>query len=267
MNSITTGDFLLHAPKIPSAKADLIFADPPYNIGYDYGDDEYQDNLTVGEYSNWSRRWMQEAYRLLSPTGTFWLAIGDEWVADLRVMAREIGFHLRSWVVWYFGFGVNCQNKFTRSHTHLLYFTKHRKNFTFHADQIKVPSARQLLYNDKRAKPGGRLPDDTWVLLPQSLPEGFLPDHDVWSIPRVCGTHKQRQEGAANQLPEELLGRIITACSSPGDVVLDPMVGTGTTLVVAKKLGRRYTGFELSDKFAEMARNRLTAANCGDSLA
>lgn len=266
INQIHTGDCRLYSASVPDETVDLVFVDPPYNIGFDYGEDEYNDNLSPLDYSIWCQGWMADIYRMLKPTGTFWLAIGDEWAAELKVTAHQIGFHMRSWIVWYYTFGVNSPNKFTRSHAHLFYFTKHRKNFTFNPDQIRVPSARALVYNDKRANPDGRLPDDTWILRPQELLAGFPAEGDMWFIPRICGTFKQRQEGAANQMPEQLLARIIRGCSNEGDLVLDPMAGTGTTLAVAKKLGRQYLGFELSANFADKIASRLRGIRPGDPL-
>jgi site-specific DNA-methyltransferase (adenine-specific) len=260
-----TGDCIVKMRDLEPGSVDLVFADPPFNIGYDYGG-EYDDRRTIEEYARWSKSWIYQVHRILKPRGTFWLAIGDEWAADLRIFAREQGFFLRSWVVWYFTFGVNSPKKLTRSHTHLFYFTKHRTRFTFNEKSIRVPSARALVYNDKRANPDGRLPDDTWILRPQEAPDSFQADHDTWHFPRIAGTFKRRQAGAANQMPEQLLGRVIRACSNPGDLVFDPFVGTGTTLAVAKKLGRRYLGYEISSTFAKAARKRITAAKEGDPL-
>ena len=124
---------------------------------------------------------------------------------------------------------------------------KDPEHFTFNVEAIRVPSARQLVYADRRANPAGRLPDDTWILRPQDLPEGFQPDDDTWYFPRVCGTFKERAGWHGCQMPEQLLGRIIRACSNEDDLVLDPFAGSGTTLAVAKKLGRRFVGFELSE--------------------
>jgi len=250
---------------LSAGSVDLAFADPPFNIGYDYGG-EYDDRRTTADYASWSKTWIASIHRLLSPAGTFWLAIGDEWVADLRIFARAQGFYLRSWIVWYYTFGVNSPKKLTRSHTHLLYFTKHRRRFTFNQNEVRVPSARAAVYKDKRANPAGRLPDDTWILRPQELPDGFPAEHDTWYYPRIAGTFKRRQPGAPNQMPEQLLGRVIRMCSNPNDVVLDPFAGTGTTLAVAKKLGRQYIGFEISDTFFHGADKRITAAKEGDPL-
>lgn len=266
IDKIYTGDCVHEMKEMPASSVDLVFVDPPYNIGYDYGEGEYKDNLAPSEYEDWCKKWIVQIHRVLKPNGSFWLAIGDEWAAELKVIAALRGFFLRSWVVWYYTFGVNSSKKFTRSHAHLLYFTKHKTKFTFNAEAVRVPSSRALVYNDKRANPDGRLPDDTWIIRPQELPDGFPADGDVWSIPRICGTFKQRQDGAANQMPEQLIGRIIRACSNEGDLVLDPMAGTGTTLAVAKKLHRHYLGFEISENFSAMIKNRVKAAAVGAPL-
>jgi DNA modification methylase len=182
------------------------------------------------------------------------------------VAFQNIGFRCRSWVVWYYTFGVHCKKKFSRSHTHLFHFVKDPKSFTFNADAIKVPSARQLVYADGRAKEGGKLPDDTWFLRPQDMQPSFTPEEDVWYFPRVCGTFKERAGWHGCQMPEQLLGRIIKASSNPGDLVLDPFAGSGTMLVVAKKLGRRWLGFEFSQNYAQQAHARLAAVAEGDPL-
>ncbi len=107
---------------VPAGSIDLVFADPPFNIGYEY--DVYDDRKSRDEYLDWCRRWIEAVYRGLKPSGTFWLAIGDEYAAELKLLSQEIGFHCRSWVIWYYTFGVNCTHKFSRSHAHLFYFVK-----------------------------------------------------------------------------------------------------------------------------------------------
>jgi DNA modification methylase len=259
------GDCLELLSQLPSGSADLVFADPPFNIGYEY--DSYDDGKSSEDYLAWCRRWMQDVKRVLAQNGTFWLAIGDEYAAELKVMAtREIGFTCRSWVVWYYTFGVNCKNKFSRSHAHLFHLVCDPVSFTFNSDSIRVPSARELVYGDKRANPRGRLPDDTWILRPQDLQDGFGPDEDTWYFPRVCGTFKERSGWHGCQMPEQLLGRIIRACSQPDDLVVDPFAGSGTTLAVAKKLGRRYVGCELSEKYADRIEERLASVSPADRL-
>ena len=264
-NTLLEGDCLQSLAGLPDSCAHLAFADPPFNIGYDY--DTYDDRLAADVYLKWSKRWMGEVSRVLRPDGTFWLAIGDEYAAELKVIAtRELGFTCRSWVVWYYTFGVHCKQKFARSHAHLFQFVKNPAAYTFNIDAIRVPSARELVYGDKRACPTGRLPDDTWILRPQDLDDGFAADGDTWYFPRVCGTFKERSGWHGCQMPEQLLGRIIRASSHEGDVVLDPFGGSGTTIAVAKKLGRRFVGLELSEQYAARIEERLAAIAAGDPL-
>ena len=252
---------------LPAGSVDLAFADPPFNIGYAH--DVYHDSKDYGQYLAWSRDWIAAVHRVLKPDGTFWLAIGDEYAAELKLLAqRDIGFHIRSWVIWYYTFGVNCKTKFSRSHAHLFHFVKHPKRFTFRSEELenRVPSARQLVYGDGRANPDGRLPDDTWILRPQDLAGHFKPDEDTWYFPRVAGTFKERKGFHGCQMPEQLLGRIIRSCSREGDVVLDPFSGSATTLAVAKKLGRRWLGFDLSPEYVKRGTSRLADIRVGDAL-
>lgn len=267
VDRVVQGDCIEALRCMPEGVVDLAFADPPFNIGYEY--DVYHDQRGADDYLAWCRLWIGEMHRVLKPQGTFWLAIGDEFAAELKVLAqREIGFHCRSWVVWYYTFGVYCTKKFTRSHAHLFHFVRDPKRFTFNADdpRLRVPSARQLVYADARSNPKGRLPDDTWILRPQDLPQGFTPDSDTWYFSRVAGTFNERQGFHGCQMPEQLLGRILVASSNEGDLVLDPFAGSGTTLAVAKKLKRRYLGFELSPQYAEKIERRLAEINPGDAL-
>ncbi|MDX2197665.1 MAG: site-specific DNA-methyltransferase [Phycisphaerae bacterium] len=281
LDRIVNGDCVSGMAALPEQSVDLVFADPPFNIGYDY--DIYQDRRSADEYLKWSEAWIRGVHRILKPDGTFWLAIGDEYAAELKVLAtRDVGFHCRSWVVWFYTFGVHCTQKFTRSHAHVFHFVKDAKNYTFNAPETHVPSARQLVYGDKRAAPGGRMPDDTWMapghipegtpifggfyLRPQDLPDQFPPDSDTWYFSRVAGTFAERRGWHGCQMPEQLLGRIIRVSSREGDIVADPFGGSGTTLAVAKKLGRRYIGFELSESYAKNIETRLATIAVGEPL-
>ena len=265
LDTLHQGDCLAGMRGMEDGSVDLAFADPPFNIGYDY--DVYDDRRGGDEYLDWCREWTREVVRVPKPAGTFWLAIGDEFAAELKVMlTREHGMTCRNWVVWYYTFGVNCKYKFSRSHAHLFYFVKAAEHYTFNDGAIRVPSARQLVYGDARANPKGRLPDDTWILRPQDLAQGFGADEDTWYFPRVCGTFKERAGWHGCQMPEQLLGRIIRSTSNEGDVVLDPFGGSGTTLTVAKKLKRQFLGFELSEEYADRINKRLAAARPGDPL-
>lgn len=264
-NALHQRDCLEGLAAMEPGSVDLVFADPPFNIGYKY--DLYEDRKSADEYLSWTRQWTEAVKKVLKTTGTFWLAIGDDFAAELKVLVqRDLGFCCRSWVIWYYTFGVNCTKKFSRSHTHLFHFVKDPKSFTFNAAAIRVPSARQMVYADERAVPGGRLPDDTWILRPQDLEKGFETDQDVWYFPRVCGTFKERAGFHGCQMPEQLLARIVKVSSNPGDLVVDPFAGSGSTLVVAKKLQRQFIGFELSANYATRIRDRLAAIAPGDVL-
>jgi DNA modification methylase len=281
LDQIHKSDCVQGLASLPKESIDLAFADPPFNIGYDY--DVYDDRRESEEYIAWSRKWIEGVVRVLKPAGTFWLAIGDEYAADLKVLCtRELGLHCRSWVVWFYTFGVHCKQKFTRSHAHLFHFVKDPRKFTFNSLAVRVPSARELVYGDKRADPDGRMPDDTWmmtpilppevptkdgfVLRPQDIPERFPANSDTWFFSRVAGTFGERRGWHGCQMPEQLLGRIIRACSHENDVVLDPFGGSGTTLAVAKKLNRRFVGFELSRDYVKKIKERLSSVQPGDPL-
>jgi DNA modification methylase len=259
-NQILQGDCIKTLNEAPQGWVDLCFADPPFNIGYLYHG--YDDRKKAEDYLQFSHDWMQAVHRALKPNGSFYLAIGDEFAADLCVIARrQVGFNLRNWIIWHYTFGQQPKAKFARSHTHILYFTKDEKTFTFNADAIRVASARQTTYADARANPKGKLPDDVWFLRPQEAPEPmFAPEGDTWNVSRVCGTFKEREGWHGCQMPIAVLDRVIKSSSNPGDVVLDPFNGSGTTCVSAALLGRKYVGIDQSEAYVGYARKRLEHA-------
>ncbi|MDB4614742.1 DNA methyltransferase, partial [bacterium] len=182
INTITHGDCVDGMNALPEGSVDLVFADPPFNIGFSY--DVYDDKQEHEHYIEWSSNWIGAVHRILKSDGAFWLAIGDEYAAELKLESQKLGFHCRSWVIWYYTFGVNCSKKFTRSHAHLFHFVKDPAKFTFLSDELdnRIPSARELVYADKRANPKGRLPDDTWVIRPADATSQPVADEVVsWS--------------------------------------------------------------------------------------
>ncbi len=249
VNEIYHGDCLEVMAEFPSESVDLIFADPPFNIGIQY--DNTDDSREYEEYVAWSEEWIGAATRLLKKTGSLYVAIGDEYAAEIRMIglkkreAPQKALFLRNWIVWYYTFGQHQRRKFSRAHTHIFYWVADEHNFTFNTDGIRVASARQTVYLDRRANPKGRVPDDVW-------------GGDVWKISRVCGTFKERQGRHPCQMPEALLDRIILASSNAGDLVLDPFCGTGTTLAVAKRLERNYIGIDISGSYCGLAKRRLS---------
>lgn len=237
LNKIICGDCIEVLERASKPFADLIFADPPFNIGYKY--DKYHDEVASEKYIDWTRGWMKACKKVLKPNGSFYIAIGDDYAANVKKIADELGLFMRNWIIWHYTFGQQTKNKFARAHTHIFYFVNDEKNFTFNDDAVRVISDRQKIYKDNRANPEGKMPDDVWD-----------------EYPRLCGTFDERINFPC-QMPESLLARIIRASSDEGDWVLDPFSGSGTTVAVAHKLKRKYTGIEVSKKYVEGTLKRL----------
>jgi DNA modification methylase len=253
---IHVGDCRRILPTLPAESFDLAVSDPPYNIGLTYHE-EYDDGQETEVFLGMLEESVREVHRVLKPSGSLFLFMGAWLQAEALVLLKKVGFHHRRTIVWHNTFGQAQQSNFTPGWTAIHYVTKRPRGFTFNADAIRVPSARQLRHNDKRANPKGKLPDDVWVLLPEiQAPGCFLPDSDVWLQSRVCGTFRERV-GHVTQLPLPLVERIVKVASNPGDLVLDPFAGSGTVLVASRRLGRRGLGIELSERTAALARERL----------
>ena len=237
LNRIICGDCIEVLGKVDEPFANLIFADPPFNIGYKY--DKYYDKVKKKNYIAWTKEWMSVCKKVLKPYGSFYIAIGDDYAANVKIIADELDLIMRNWIIWHYTFGQQTKNKFARSHTHILYFVKDKNEFTFNADSVRVISDRQKVYKDKRANREGKMPDDVWN-----------------EYPRVCGTFKERMNFPC-QMPESLLARIIHTSSKEGHWVLDPFSGSGTTAVVAHKLKRIYTGIEISEEYVKESEKRI----------
>jgi DNA modification methylase/ParB-like chromosome segregation protein Spo0J len=222
--------------------ARLIFTDPPYNIGIDYGEGEKADRLSDASYMKWVRKWFSLCWDCLTDDGSFWVMIGDEYAAEYAVELKATGFTIRSWVKWYETFGVNCSNKFNRTSRHIFYAVKDPSKFVFNPEAVTRPSDRQTKYGDSRAAAGGKIWDD------------------VWQIPRLTGTCTERIPDFPTQLPLAMVEPIVLCASMPGDLVVDPFNGSGTTGVASVRNGRKYVGVEKSEQFAGMATKRITAS-------
>lgn len=236
--------------------ANLVIADAPYNQGELYAN--YNDRRPWDEFLAWTKSWMAAIDGVLHCHGSVWLVIPDEWVAEADLYCRnELRWCRRNWVIWTFSFGNAAQNRFTRSHVHLLYFVKTKSKFTFNADAVRVPSARQAVYNDNRALSKGKLPDDTWALLKPQV-EGLLtPADDTWSVSRICGSFKERQKHSPNQIPLPITDRIVQATSNPGDTVLDCFLGAGGAGVSALAAGRNFVGIDISETCCRASAARI----------
>jgi DNA modification methylase len=240
---IRTGDCLELMKAMPDGIARLGIADPPYNFGINYGTGSKADQLPDAQYYEWCEKWVAEMARLLTSDGSLWIVSPDEHIDALGMILRK---HLkrRQFLKWYETFGVNCKRKFNRTTRFVAHCVKDGSDFVFNADDpaIRCKSARQEKYNDKRANPKGKLLDD------------------LWSIPRVAGTHGERIKGFPTQLPLELCHRIVRCASNPGDLVLDCFSGSATSGVAAIKNGRRYLGIELNPEYAALSEERLKAS-------
>jgi len=237
---VITGDCCLELAKVPAGSARLVFADPPYNIGIDYADDESDDLLPYEEYLDWFERWLLLASAALAPDGSLWVLIGDEYAAEYVLALKRLGLTMRNWIKWYETFGVNCPTKFNRTSRHLLYFVKDAGSFVFNREHVSRASDRQTKYQDPRACPDGKTLDDVWA-----------------DVPRLAGSHAERIDGFPTQLPVALLRRVVLCATEPGDLVIDPFNGSGTTGAAALAHGRRYLGIERSEEYAALARKRL----------
>jgi len=258
---VVAGDCVERLRAVEPGSARLVFADPPYNQGVDYGGGAKADRLSDYDYLAWCARWIDASWRALAADGSLWVLISHEYAAavelilkggiGLRFPAGEVlgegAFHVRAWPTWYESFGVNCSNNFNRTSRRLLYCVKDPKKFVFNAAAVSRPSDRQAKYGDKRADPGGKVWDDVWGINPP--------------IARLVGNAAERLPDFPTQLPLALLEPIVGCASEPGDLVIDPFTGSGTTGVAAVRLGRRYLGIEKSAKFAGLARTRLTSLN------
>lgn len=237
---VVLGDCVEELARLDAGCARLVFADPPYNVGVDYGDGAEADTLSAARFTAWLAGWISAARRVLAEDGSLWVLISDEYAAECCVEVKRAGFAVRNWVKWYEGFGVNCSGKFNRCTRHLFHAVKSPSRFVFDEDAVSRPSARQTVYNDARASPGGKLLDDCW-----------------FDVPRLAGTHNERLPDFPTQLPVALLARVVACASEPGDLVIDPFSGSGTTGVAAVRLGRRYLGIERQPRFAELSTLRL----------
>jgi len=236
---IRQGDCLVELAKIPAESVRLVFADPPYNIGVNYGDGVKKDLLPAARYIEWVNKWIAACRRILTKDGSLWVMIGDEYAANYRIALSDNQFTVRSWIKWYETFGVNCANNFNRCSRHIFYAVNNPKHFVFNADAVTRPSDRQAKYNDKRASSDGKIWDN------------------VWAIPRITGTCKERIPEFPTQYPLEIATAIVGCASEPGDTILDPFSGSATTGAAAVKLGRKYIGIELRKKFSELSITRL----------
>ncbi len=237
--------------QLPDGCVDMIFADPPYNIKKaDWDKFESQE-----QYIIWSLQWIKEAARVLKPTGSLFICGFTEILADLKHPAMRY-FTGCKWLIWHYKNKANLGNDWGRSHESILLLRK-SKTFTMNIDEVRIPyNEHTLKYpahpqaeSSQYAK--GKATKATWT----PNPLGAKPK-DVLEIPTTCNGMGEKTKHPT-QKPEELLRKIILAASNPGDLVLDPFAGSGTTLVVSEQLGRQWIGCEMNEEYNQWAINRI----------
>jgi len=249
---IWLGDAIYWLRSQPNESVDLIFADPPYNIKKA----EWDTFESQEQYVDWSVRWIEEAARLLKPTGTLYIFGFSEILADLKLPASRF-FRGCRWLVWHYKNKANLGNDWGRSHESILHFRK-TKRFTFNTDDVRIPYGNHTLKYPEHPQAktsqygkASRTKDRLW----HPHPRGAKPK-DVLEIPTTCnGMHEKTPH--PTQKPEELLRKIILASSEPGDQVLDPFLGSGTTAVVAEQLKRKWKGCDISPEYSQWAARRI----------
>ena len=239
------GDCREELQKRKAGSVRLIFADPPYNLGVDYGEGVEADEREYDEYLGWCGEWIEHCVTRLTDDGSLWLMINDEWAAHMSVLLTKSWLTHRSWIKWYETFGVNCSNNFNRCSRHIFYCVKDPENFVFNADAVRRSSDRQTKHNDKRADPGGKIWDN------------------VWEIPRLVENSKERIPDFPTQIPLAIMRAIVGCASNPGDTVLDPFSGSASTGVAAIESGREYIGIEKNKNYCRLSKQRLQGV-CDD---
>lgn len=229
---------------------DLVFTDPPFNIGQDYKG--FEDKKDPRDFRLWVAKLAMASHDMLRDGGVLCLH-GPDALAEMYLgIAGAMGWLRLAWVNWHYRFGQNQRGNWIDSRCHcLIYMRRQTKDakHTWNPDDVLVASDRAVVYNDPRAaKPGNgkRLPFTVW---------GLPSDGEGWG--RVQGNNKERRGEHPNQLPERYLERLLRAYTNPGDWVLDPTGGSGTTVVVAKALGRNCTTVELTPENAASIKARL----------
>ncbi|SLH43807.1 adenine specific DNA methylase Mod [Mycobacteroides abscessus subsp. massiliense] len=232
--SLFQGDCMELLRTLDDESVDLVFADPPFNLNKDYGQG-VNDSLSESEYLSWCEAWIKECVRIISPGGAFYLFNIPKWNIELGHTLNESGMSFRHWITIDIKYGLPIANKLYPSHYSLLYYIKGKKPRSFTRPRLPIAACRHC---------GGDIKD--YGGHRNKLHPDGINLTDVWSdIPPV--RHARTKRRGANELSEKLLERVLTISSGPGDVVLDPFGGSGTTYAVADRMHRKWLGVELGD--------------------
>lgn len=231
---------------IPDSSVRLVVTSPPYNIGKPYG--RYGDKVALDDWYALLYEVTREVCRVLTPDGAFFLNLspvpsGDsKEIIPLPYLGYQIfkdnGLYLRNMITWTFNNMQNCTNRLSGRYENILWGVKDIRNYVFNLDDIRIP---YITKNDKRLPVGG----------------GRNPT-DVWYFDRVNNmTKKKLSLSHPTIYPLPMIVRIVKMATNPGDTVLDPFAGSGTSLVAAKIMGRNGIGFEIDGRYEEECMRRL----------
>ena len=237
LNKLYCGDNLEIMKTFPSESVDLIYMDPPYFTQRDWGefDDRFDD---IQAYLHLLKPRLEKCYDILKDTGSIYVHLDHHAVHYIAILMDEIFTknNFRNEVIWHYASGGVSKNRLARKHDNILVYGK-GENTTFNIQRVPY---RSINISVQR--------------------EGFHPDgkmmDDVWNISMMSSTSNERL-GYPTQKSEALLERVIKISSNTGDVVFDPFCGSGTTCVVAKKLGRQYIGIDQNENAIKIAQDRL----------
>jgi len=250
-------DNLQFLATIPANSVRLIVTSPPYNIGKKY--ESYEDDMSLRDYVHGQFLVIRECVRKLVPGGSICWQVGNHVSRDGEVLPLDIALHglfkeaglkLRNRIVWTYGHGLNCTKRLSGRHETILWFTK-GDDYVFNLDPVRVPQKYPGKKHFKGPK-AGQL---------SCNPLGKSPG-DVWDIPNVKSNHCEKTDHPC-QFPVELAERLVLMLSNPGDVVLDPYMGSGTTAVAAVRNGRDGIGCDVSEAYVETAKKRLVELRNG----
>ena len=251
------GDCVEVMESMTEKSVNTIVTSPPYNLNKCYG--EYNDNCSFSEWEELIDSVAKAAHRILTDDGSFLLNVSPvpdkktKEIIPLDAIAyfvfKKHGYYLRNSIVWHFNNMQNCTNRLSGRWEAILWFVKDINNYQFNLDDIRIP---YITKNDKRLVGGvGRNPTDTWNF--------DLPESDFWYFDRVNNMTKNKLGISEHPcvFPTTMIERIIKMTTKEGEVVLDPFLGSGTTLVAANNLKRVGLGIELDDKFSPIIEKRV----------
>ncbi|OHA15099.1 MAG: modification methylase [Candidatus Taylorbacteria bacterium RIFCSPLOWO2_02_FULL_43_11] len=241
------GDCLELMKKVDSSLVDLTVTSPPYNIGK-----EYEEPMPLENYLDWCKDWISEIHRVTKNQGAFWLNIGyleipekGKAVPIPYLLWDKTPFYFIQEVIWNYGAGVAGRKFFSPRNEKLLWYVKDQENYVFNLDDIRDKNVKY-----PNQKKNGKL---------KCNPLGKNPT-DVWQIPKVTsGANRSSKERMPHpaQFPIALIDRIVKASSNTDEVVLDPFLGSGTSAIVALSNKRKFIGFEINEKYCDLAVERI----------